>query len=219
LAGSRGTMGCLSFFPSKNLGAYGDAGMVTTNDASLAERLSILRVHGAKPKYYHRTVGVNSRLDTLQAAILRVKLPLLDGWTRARRTNASRYDTLFGRAGAESSALGFQRARLPLVTPEPTSGAALHIYNQYVVRVPVAIRDALREHLNNCQIGTEVYYPVPLHLQACFADVGYSRGDLPESESAAAETLALPVYPELNQEQLDHVVSSVLGFVQGRAGG
>lgn len=216
-AGSRGAIGCFSFFPSKNLGAFGDGGIVTTNDDALAEKLSILRVHGGKPKYYHRVIGMNSRLDALQAAILRVKLPRLDSWTEGRRRNASFYDHAFREAGASSGAEGLGAGDIPLCTPEPATGKALHIYNQYCIRVPAAQRDATREHLAAQRIGTEIYYPVPLHLQECFAPLGYKKGDLPVSEAAANETIALPIYPELTHEQLEHVVRSVVEFIGSNA--
>ena len=213
-AGSRGFAGCFSFFPSKNLGGYGDGGIVTTNDEQFAERLSILRLHGSKPKYYHKIVGLNSRLDALQAAILRVKLRHLNQWHQARQANADHYDGAFAAAGAATSAVPLATGGgLPLRTPAPPGGDATHIYNQYVIRVPADLRDGLRDHLNGRNIGTEIYYPVPLHLQECFAHLGYSEGDLPESEAAARETIALPIYPELTNEQLDHVADSVITFV------
>lgn len=187
-AGSMGVMGCLSFFPTKNLGGFGDAGMVVTDDAALAERLRILRVHGMQPKYYHRFVGGNFRLDALQAAILSVKFRHLDAWTQKRRENAA-----------------FYNARM-------TGPAAVHhhIYNQYVIRSKQ--RDILQAHLKAAGIGTEIYYPLPLHLQECFASLGYRPGDFPESEAAARETLALPIYPELTAEQLEHVTTAIGGF-------
>ena len=193
-----GDIGCLSFFPTKNLGAFGDAGMCVTNDAALAERLRIFRVHGGEPKYYHAFIGGNFRLDELQAAVLNVKLPHLDAWTAGRQRNAAYYDAAFAKAG-----LGEH-----VQTPGAVPGA--HIYNQYVIRV--ARRDALRAHLASRDIGTEIYYPVPLHLQKCFAYLGHSAGDFPESERAAAETLALPIFPELETAQLQHVVDSIAGF-------
>ncbi len=198
-AGSRGAIGCFSFFPSKNLGAFGDGGMCTTNDAALAEKLRILRLHGGKPKYYHAVVGGNFRLDALQAAVLAVKLRSLDDWTAGRQSNAAYYDKAFAEAG-----LGERVA-----TPTTRTGKR-HIYNQYIIRV--AERDALRTHLGEAGIGTEIYYPVPLHLQQCFADLGYRKGDCPESESAADETLAIPVYPELTRDQQQYVVDTVADF-------
>jgi dTDP-4-amino-4,6-dideoxygalactose transaminase len=194
-----GDIGCLSFFPTKNLGAFGDAGMCVTNDAALAERLEVLRVHGGKPKYYHQLIGGNFRLDELQAAVLNVKLPHLDAWTAARQRNAVYYDQAFAA----------QSLRDILQTPQ-TSPGARHIYNQYVVRVRE--RDRLREHLAQQGVGTEVYYPVPLHLQACFAYLEHRAGEFPHSEQAARETLALPIYPELTEQQLQYVVDSIASF-------
>ncbi len=198
-AGSIGDIGCFSFFPSKNLGAFGDAGMCTALDSELAERMRILRVHGGKPKYYHAVIGGNFRLDELQAAILVVKLAHLDAWTEARQRNARFYDAAFARAGL------IGKIALPHSVP-----GNRHIYNQYVIRV--VDRDKLKTHLAEQGIGTEIYYPVPLHLQACFADLGYQRGDCPQSERAAAETVAVPVYPELNEAQLQYVVDSIAAF-------
>jgi dTDP-4-amino-4,6-dideoxygalactose transaminase len=198
-AGSIGAIGCFSFFPSKNLGAFGDGGMCTANDDALAEKLRVLRVHGGKPKYYHQVVGGNFRLDEIQAAVLNVKLKHLDAWTAARQRNADHYDRLFKEAGL-TAAVG-----LPFRTP-----GYRHIFNQYVVRV--AERDRLREHLSAHHIGTEIYYPVPLHLQKCFTDLGGKAGDCPESERAARETVALPVYPELVSEQLEYVVETIGRF-------
>jgi dTDP-4-amino-4,6-dideoxygalactose transaminase len=196
--GSIGDIGCFSFFPSKNLGAFGDAGLCTTNDAQLAESMRVLRVHGGKPKYFHSVIGGNFRIDELQAAVLRVKLKYLDGWTEARQRNAAHYDAAFA------------AARLAKVITPRASVKGRHIFNQYVVRVEN--RDALKNHLTERSIGTEIYYPVPLHMQQCFAYLGYKDGDFPESERAAAETLALPIYPELTTAQLDHVVTSVAEF-------
>jgi dTDP-4-amino-4,6-dideoxygalactose transaminase len=215
-AGSRGRIGCFSFFPSKNLGTFGDGGICTTDDADLAERLSILRLHGGKPKYYHRVVGLNSRLDALHAAVLRVKLPHLDGWTAGRQANAAWYDKAFAAAGAQTSAVPLAEGGFPLRTPHPADAPARHIYNQYVIRVPADMRDGLREELTSRKVGTEIYYPVPLHLQECFAHLGHSTGDLPHSELAAGETLALPIYPELTEAQREHVVATVIAFVGGK---
>jgi dTDP-4-amino-4,6-dideoxygalactose transaminase len=197
--GSIGDIGCFSFFPSKNLGAFGDAGLCTTNDAELAESMRVLRVHGGKPKYFHAVIGGNFRIDELQAAVLRVKLRHLDAWTEGRRRHAAFYD----------AALAVSEFAGKLATPRAMPGYR-HIFNQYVVRVQK--RDALREFLGQRSIGTEVYYPVPLHLQKCFAYLGYGAGDFPQAERAAAETLALPVYPELTQAQLDYVVATIAEF-------
>jgi dTDP-4-amino-4,6-dideoxygalactose transaminase len=196
-----GLVGCFSFYPSKNLGAAGDAGMMTTNDDQLAARLRSLRVHGSCTKYYHELLGVNSRLDSLQAAVLRVKLPHLDRWSDARRANARRYDQLFEDAGLK------EEVGLPLVRE-----GARHIFNQYVIRVRGGRRDALAEHLKRRGVGTDIYYPVPLHLQSCFAYLGHKEGDFPEAERAARETLALPIYPELTAEQQSYVVEMIREF-------
>ncbi len=197
-AGSFGDVGCLSFFPTKNLGAFGDAGMCVANDARLAEHLEILRVHGGKPKYYHAFVGGNFRIDELQAVVLQKKLPHLDAWTEGRQSNARFYDTAFA------------AANLGTRVQTPARAAGRHIYNQYVLRVER--RDELRKHLGDAGVGTEIYYPVPLHQQECFAYLGYRTGDLPESERAASTTLALPIYPELSQAQLQYVVDSIAAF-------
>src|SRR5271154_4541443 len=196
--GSIGDIGCFSFFPSKNLGAFGDAGLCTTNDAELAESMRVLRVHGGKPKYYHAVIGGNFRIDELQAAILRVKLKYLDEWTAQRQRNAAIYDAAF----AEPQFAG------KIAAPKSLGGR--HIFNQYVVRA--SARDALKDFLTKRSIGTEIYYPVPLHLQKCFDYLEYRAGDFPESERAAHETLALPIYPELTQTQLKHVIASVAEF-------
>jgi dTDP-4-amino-4,6-dideoxygalactose transaminase len=198
-AGSIGDVGCLSFFPTKNLGAFGDAGMCVTNDPALAEKMRVLRVHGGKPKYYHSVIGGNFRLDALQAAVLLVKLAHLDAWTAARQANAADYTRLIGEAELAGD----------VVTPVELPGAR-HIYNQYVIRC--RRRDELRAWLADRDIGTEIYYPVSLHEQECFAYLGYAAGDLPEASRAAAETLALPVYPELTADQREHVVTSIAAF-------
>jgi dTDP-4-amino-4,6-dideoxygalactose transaminase len=196
-AGSVGDMGAFSFFPSKNLGGFGDGGMVVTSDSELAEKLRILRVHGAKPKYYHHVVGGNFRLDALQAAILRVKLRYLDAWTAARRANAELYRELFADVGLEDV------VTLPTDVPG-------HIYNQFVIRVPR--RDELAEHLSRSGVGTAIYYPVPFHLQGCFEALGYSEGDFPHAERAAREVLAVPIYPEVTREQQAYVVGRIEEF-------
>jgi dTDP-4-amino-4,6-dideoxygalactose transaminase len=195
-AGGIGEIGCLSFFPTKNLGAFGDAGMCVTSDDALAAKLRMLRVHGMEPKYYHALVGGNFRIDELQAAVLLVKFRHLEDWHAARQRNAAHYDEAL-------------RATAGVVTPTACQGQR-HIYNQYVIRVPD--RDRLRAYLAECGIGTEVYYPVPLHMQQCFAYLGYRPEDCPESARAARETLALPIFPELSEAQLQHVVESVRAF-------
>ena len=201
-AGSMGTIGCFSFYPSKNLGGAGDGGMLVTNDLDHARRLHMLRVHGEETKYHHKVVGINSRLDALQAAVLRVKLPHLEEWTTARQRKAQQYELMFIDAGlAEQIEVPFVRSN------------ARHIFHQFVIRVRDGRRDALREHLRECGVGTDVYYPVPLHLQECFAYLGYQEGDFPVAELAAKETLALPVYPELTDEQQDYVVTSIWKFL------
>jgi dTDP-4-amino-4,6-dideoxygalactose transaminase len=199
-AGSTGHMGCFSFFPSKNLGGFGDGGMTVTSDADSARRLKALRMHGMEPKYYHGMVGGNFRLDALQAAVLRVKLGHLPGWTEARRRNAELYRTFLAAAGV------LDRIRLPEDEPG-------HIYNQFVIRTQE--RDRLQEHLRQAGIGTEVYYPLPLHLQECFGHLGHGTGSMPHAEAAARQTLALPVYPELQEEQIRYVVERIVEFCGG----
>jgi dTDP-4-amino-4,6-dideoxygalactose transaminase len=202
-AGSMGMAGCLSFFPSKNLGGFGDGGMVVTNDETLAERLRILRLQGAKPKYYHRVVGGNFRLDTLQAAVLKVKLGYLDRWTALRQEHADLYERLFRETGLADE----KKVRLPKAVYKEAGVAHYHIYNQFVIGV--SERDQLQSHLKTKGIGTEVYYPVPLHRQECLKHLGYQEGDFPEAEKACRELLALPVYPELNEDQQHYVVQTV----------
>jgi dTDP-4-amino-4,6-dideoxygalactose transaminase len=198
-AGNIGDIGCFSFFPSKNLGGAGDGGLVTTNDAQLAERLKVLRLHGSRTKYHYDVLGFNSRLDTLQAAVLRVKLQHLEKWTMARRRNAARYCSLFQQAGLDGSVF------LPI---EPAE--AHHVYNQFVVRTKQ--RDALQQHLRDAGIPTEIYYPSPLHLQPAFEYLEYRSGDFPEAESASRSVLALPIFPELTEAQQESVVCSIADF-------
>ncbi len=198
-AGAFGELGCFSFYPTKNLGAAGDAGLVSAHDEKLAARVRRLREHGSEKRYEHLEVGLNSRLDALQAAILTVKLRHVDAWSNARAERAATYDALLRAAGLDAT------VTLPHVVP-----GARHIFHQYVIRAPR--RDALREHLRERAIGSEVYYPIPLHLQKCFASLGYRAGDLPETERAAAEVLALPMYPELTAAQQEHVVESIARF-------
>jgi len=206
-AGSTGHYGCFSFFPSKNLGAAGDGGMIVTNDAERAEKLRVLRAHGSKPKYYHKVVGGNFRLDALQAAIVSAKLPHLDGWTAGRQRNARIYDQLFADAGLTDASAGPLKVVLPKVVENR------HIFNQYVIRVRQ--RDELQAFLKNREVGTEIYYPVPMHVQQCFAYLGQKAGDFPSSEAAAKETLALPIYPELAEGQLRYVVDCIRQFATG----
>jgi len=200
-AGTIGTIGCYSFFPSKNLGAFGDGGMVVTADEELAERLRVLRVHGGRQMYHHRYVGWNSRLDALQAAVLRVKLPHLDAWSRARAANADRYDRWLRESGLTDAG--------KVTVPARLAGAS-HIFNQYTVRV--VERDRLREHLQAAGIGNAIYYPVPLHLQECFGELGYREGDFPVAEEACREVLSLPVYPELGEARQRRVVAAIVDF-------
>jgi dTDP-4-amino-4,6-dideoxygalactose transaminase len=197
-AGSMGQYGCFSFFPSKNLGAFGDGGMVTTNEKEIYEKLKIMRVHGAKPKYHHHIVGGNFRLDALQAAVLSVKLNYLDEWTTKRIRNASLYKQLFREKGVDEISL-------------PKEKQERHIYNQFVIRVRDR-RDELKKHLNDCGIGCEIYYPVPLHMQGCFDYLGYGSADFPVSLQAANESLALPIYPELTAQEIHYVVDMIKKF-------
>lgn len=200
-AGSLGAIGCFSFYPTKNLGGFGDGGALTATSAGLAERLKLLRAHGMQPRYYHHVVGLNSRLDTLQAAVLNVKLRYLDAWTALRQANAERYAELFTESG------------LDRVLTLPTAAKnCRHVWNQYVIRVPDGRRDTLRSYLSERKIGSEIYYPVPLHMQQCFRDLGYENGSLPESERAAEETLALPIFPELSAREQRTVVAAIGTF-------
>ena len=199
--GTIGAIGCFSFFPSKNLGAFGDAGFVTATDAAIAKKLRLIRTHGMEPKYYHHLVGANFRIDAIQAAVLRVKLPKLAGWSAGRQANAARYRALFADAA-------LSEVVLPSEAPNRT-----HIYNQFVIRAPR--RDNLREHLAAAGIGTEVYYPVPFHLQECFKNLGYQPGAFPEAEAAANDSLALPIYPELTEAQQAAVVNAIRTFYRG----
>lgn len=202
-AGSMGQYGCFSFFPSKNLGGGGDGGMVVTQDPDRAEKVRVLRTHGSKPKYYHPVIGGNFRLDALQAAVVNVKLPHLDDWSAARAANADRYRRLFEQSGlSPHGGVG-----LPQVAPQRR-----HIYNQFVIRVPR--RDELQAYLRQRSVATEIYYPVPLHLQECFAHLGHRRGDFPASEEAAEQTLALPIYPELSDRQAEYVVDCIAEFLK-----
>jgi dTDP-4-amino-4,6-dideoxygalactose transaminase len=204
IVGGIGTIGCFSFFPSKNLGGFGDAGMVTTNDGAVWERAKILRTHGMEPKYHHHVIGGNFRMDALQAAVLRVKAPHLAAWTAARRENASRYHRMFRESGLETV------VTLPSEPPDRR-----HIFHQFVIRT--AHRDALKRHLDDSRIGNEIYYPMPLHLQPCFAQLGYKEGDFPIAERAAKESLALPIYGELTSDQQQMVVDAVAAFFNDRS--
>jgi dTDP-4-amino-4,6-dideoxygalactose transaminase len=200
-AGAIGLIGCLSFYPSKNLGGPGDGGMLLTGDDEHAARLRALHVHGEDRKYHHDLVGINSRLDELQAAVLRVKFGHLEDWTRARQRRAQQYELMFTDAGLN------EQLQTPHVRPE-----ARHVFHQFVIRVRAGERDRLREHLRARAVGTDIYYPLPLHLQTCFRYLGYQKGEFPVTEQAAAETLALPIYPELTEEQQDYVVSEIADF-------
>ena len=200
-SGALGDVGCFSFYPTKNLGGIGDGGFLTTTRDDIAASLKLLRVHGMEPRYYHQVVGINSRLDSIQAAVLRVKLPHLNDWTTARQSNAARYMELFSQYDLEHH----------VVVPgdEPRGR---HVWNQFVIRVSDGRRDALRAHLTKCNVGTEIYYPVPLHLQKCFEPLGWRTGDLPATERAADETLALPIFPELEPAEQRTVVGRIAEF-------
>jgi dTDP-4-amino-4,6-dideoxygalactose transaminase len=200
-AGSIGDYGCFSFFPSKNLGCAGDGGLVTAKDAERAEKLRVIRAHGSKPKYFHKVIGGNFRLDALQAAVVEAKLPFLDGWTAGRQANAARYNELFRKSGLVDRKLVMGPTEAP---------QRRHIYNQYIIRVDR--RDALQKHLTQAGIGNEIYYPVPFHLQECFAYLGGKTGDFPASEAAANQTLAIPVYPEISAAQQEYVVNTIAAF-------
>jgi dTDP-4-amino-4,6-dideoxygalactose transaminase len=200
-AGSMGAIGCLSFYPSKNLGGAGDGGMLVTNDEDHARRLRMLRVHGEEQKYHHELVGINSRLDEIQAAVLRAKLPHLDDWTDARQHKVKQYELMFTNAGLN------EHIEMPRVRAD-----GRHVFHLFVIRVQASIREALQKHLNASGVGNGVYYPIPLHLQECFRYLGFKAGDFPLAEAAAAETLALPAYPEMTGEQQDYVVSTVASF-------
>jgi len=205
-AGSLGDMGCFSFYPTKNLGGPGDGGMLTSNDEGWVDRLSLLRVHGMRPRYYHQAIGINSRLDGIQAAVLNVKLPHLERWTEMRIENANRYQQLFEQADI------FGHVELPTMEI-----VGRHVWNQYVIRVPGGHRDSLRAHLKEANVGTEIYYPVPLHRQACFADLDYPPGSLPETEKAAAETLALPIFPEITAAEQEYTAWHITSYFKAAA--
>jgi dTDP-4-amino-4,6-dideoxygalactose transaminase len=218
-AGTIGDIGCYSFFPSKNLGCYGDGGMVVTNNDELAHMLRIKRVHGGEPKYYHRVIGGNFRLDALQAAVIRVKLPYLNQWSESRRKNVERYNQLFISAGLaeETGRIEFDdnnSVLLPKAVYKDIEGIKnYHIYNQYIIRVED--RDDLKRALSDNGVSTEIYYPVPFHLQDCFSDLGYHEGDFPHAENAGKNSLALPIYPELRDEQILYVVDKIKEFIKG----
>lgn len=197
-AGSWGHVGCFSFYPTKNLGGMGDGGMLTTTDEALANRLGLYAAHGMEPRYYHQLVGINSRLDTMQAAVLYVKIQKLDEWNAARARNAERYHELFADANLDQT----------VILPQ-TNKKHVHVWNQYTIRVPDGQRDTLRSHLAKANVGSEIYYPVPLHLQQCFEPLGYQVGSLPETERAAGEVLSLPIYPELTEAQQATVVDQI----------
>jgi dTDP-4-amino-4,6-dideoxygalactose transaminase len=209
-AGSIGHLGCFSFFPSKNLGGAGDSGMVTCNDPALADKVSLLRNHGGRPKYFHQTVGGNFRMDALQAAILRAKFKYLEGWTAARQRNASIYRNLFIKSGLISEEFN-DRTTVQVILPKET-GWGRHIYHLYQTRVQQ--REDLMAFLKTNNIGCEIYYPLPLHLQACFIDLGYKAGSFPNAENAAIQTLALPIYPELDNKQINHVVGLISKYYE-----
>jgi len=207
-AGSIGQVACFSFYPTKNLGGAGDGGMLTTNSDELADTLRLLRVHGMRPRYVHKVVGINSRLDSFQAAVLNVKFPYLDRWIALRAANATRYTEMF-------TAVGLDRV-LGLPRPAPRRR---HVWNQYVIRVPSRLRDPLRRYLAEAKIGTEIYYPAGLHEQECFGYLGYARGDLPQTDRATQEVLALPIFPELTADEQQVVVERIAAFLAAAHGG
>ena len=217
--GTIGDIGCFSFFPSKNLGGYGDGGLVTTNNDELAHMLRIKRVHGGEQKYYHKVIGGNFRIDALQSAVLRVKLPHLDKWSEKRRNNADYYNELFIKSGLaeETGKINFDgknQVLLPRAVYKNVSGLKnYHIYNQYIIRIQK--RDELKKYLTENEIGNEIYYPVPFHMQECFTKLNHKTGDFPEAEKASLTSLALPVYPELTKEQQEYVVQKLKQFIQG----
>jgi dTDP-4-amino-4,6-dideoxygalactose transaminase len=202
-AGSMSAVGCLSFYPTKNLGGFGDGGMLTTHDGALADELRLFASHGMNPRYHHKVVGINSRLDSIQAAVLNVKLTKLDAWTRRRAEHARRYESLFRRAGLD------RHLGLPAVDERCHT-----VWNQYTIRVPGGRRDAVKAQLAAAGIGSEVYYPVPLHLQKCFQSLGYCAGSLPQTEKAAREVLSLPIFPELTAGEQDAVVARLSEALQ-----
>ena len=217
IAGSRAAVGCFSLYPPKNLGALGDGGAILTCDAELAEQIATLRVHGAREqRYTHDVIGINSRLDALQAAMLRVKLRHLESWTKRRRENAAYLDARLLAGGAASTKLRTRDADLPLCIPHAPPAGGRHVYHQYVVRVPAEHRDDLRQELRRNGIGSAIYYPLGLHEQPCFAALGYRRGDLPHTEAAAGESLALPIHPELSTDRLDAIAETTVGFLRSR---
>jgi dTDP-4-amino-4,6-dideoxygalactose transaminase len=207
-AGSLGHIGCFSFYPTKNLGGFGDGGMLTTSDSQLSDRLRLLAGHGMRPRYHHSVVGINSRLDAIQAAVLRIKLKHVSRWTADRQRNAQRYRMLFAAEGVDDEVV------LPTLAP-----GVHHVWNQYTVRVPGRLRDAARDHLTKARIGTEIYYPIPLHLQECFRDLGCARGTLPETERAAEEVLSLPIFPELESDEQRRVVAEFAEFFAAESTG
>ncbi len=221
--GTIGDLGCFSFFPSKNLGCFGDGGLVVTNNEELGKKLKILRNHGAEPKYYHKIIGGNFRIDAIQAAVLNVKMPHLDAWSEQRRKNAATYTKYFIEAGlaeetGRTSYDNKNKVLLPKAVYQPTTNnkpqpTNYHIYNQFIIRVEK--RDELKKFLTEKEVATEIYYPVPFHLQECFSDLGYKEGDFPIAETAANTSLALPIYPELSDDQLKYVVDKIAEFILG----